>query len=1083
MTTYYVKKTGNDGSGDGSDPNPWLTITYALSQATTNDTIYVYSGTYVEVVRIQDNGVTVEAPAGQTVIIDGGWDLNYPCTVGLPTGDHYADGSSTFYKAMVELEGDDVTFKNFTVRNSRGRGILIEGDRCLVEDCESYNAFNNGLHFHEVNVGDAEDVLVYNTCLQRLDPDNPTATEANPSGDWPVAVNCRRGTDVTLTRVTSHSNQGEGINLGGTRSSAYNCVSYNNRALNLYMQQAYSPIADGCLVFCTSDATYGPSPGIVIANEYQFAGAAGDGHRIVNCIVMNCRDNIAFWSQDKGALNDVVIANNILINAQTNVAQSKVGQCLQVDTPASGYAHSNTLIHSNIIVQTDTSNGESALLWPGPTTGVTFSNNAWNSTPASQFRGAGDIYTFTLSEFVNAGSGILGTAVADPDNYMPATGASTIDAGRTPSDVATDFDGNPRGGSPDIGAYEDDGGATGPPPGGGGGEPVIDDTFTDGTTSPASSLTVPITLSNDVDRILVFLNRAWWTTNNATVTTATYNGTNLTELDDLDVLTGSYYNSMIVYKLDAPDTGSSYDLEFAYTQSVVAQHVTVVALSNSQAIGTPSLGQGSSNSPSGSVTSTAANSLIIGSHHLRGYQATPFSEGLDVTELVDENTGGTSTVSDFGVFVGSKSAPTASASYTIDSTGSVSDTWIAGVVEVTGYPASADEPNTGTGTGEMGIGQDEANTSTGEQTILFESAMNSTPSGVLFLVSTSLVSGVAADDALICVGAATKTDQMWSVCASSDHGVATTDTRRHAGDNACIRIIDPSTGTVTAVAEFVSMDVLGVTIDWTDAPPAGYIVQVVAYNALNAQVLTATPNATQNSSETVDINFAFDVLFVVTPGQAFDETSAAEATLSLGICIHDGASLVQNCLCTYLVDNQAAGSPAQYVSDDYVGGLITSGAELSWAIEVENRTTLGFDITTRLGAAASQAIGVLAMNFATGVNPSLQIIDSPTAVGETAYDGFNQTPQNGLILMSGVSAVDSGATAGGAGRYGVGAFSGDEASQSMSVAEENDADPTSSQSVASDDIRLPTHDAATQLLADISSIDEDGFTLDATEVP
>lgn len=48
MADHYVKKTGNDSTGDGSSGNPYLTIEKALSVVTTNDRVLVGAGTYSE---------------------------------------------------------------------------------------------------------------------------------------------------------------------------------------------------------------------------------------------------------------------------------------------------------------------------------------------------------------------------------------------------------------------------------------------------------------------------------------------------------------------------------------------------------------------------------------------------------------------------------------------------------------------------------------------------------------------------------------------------------------------------------------------------------------------------------------------------------------------------------------------------------------------------------------------------------------------------------------------------------------------------------------------------------------------------
>lgn len=48
MATYYVRKDGNDATGDGSTGNPWLTLNKALSVITSGDTVNFGDGIYQE---------------------------------------------------------------------------------------------------------------------------------------------------------------------------------------------------------------------------------------------------------------------------------------------------------------------------------------------------------------------------------------------------------------------------------------------------------------------------------------------------------------------------------------------------------------------------------------------------------------------------------------------------------------------------------------------------------------------------------------------------------------------------------------------------------------------------------------------------------------------------------------------------------------------------------------------------------------------------------------------------------------------------------------------------------------------------
>jgi len=72
MTTIYVAKEGND-TGDGSQDNPFLTITKAVSIANANDTIdtiSIASGTYNENnITITNNNLTITSANHSNTII------------------------------------------------------------------------------------------------------------------------------------------------------------------------------------------------------------------------------------------------------------------------------------------------------------------------------------------------------------------------------------------------------------------------------------------------------------------------------------------------------------------------------------------------------------------------------------------------------------------------------------------------------------------------------------------------------------------------------------------------------------------------------------------------------------------------------------------------------------------------------------------------------------------------------------------------------------------------------------------------------------------------------------------------------
>jgi len=124
--SYYVAKTGNDGTGDGSAGNPWLTIDKAGETVRAlGSTIYVLAGSFVETdtigladgVSLQGAGITtiVSAPTITTASLfqlrgaaegeNGNQSISYI----------YFDGSDTTSYAAVSVYGrSNVSINNCT---------------------------------------------------------------------------------------------------------------------------------------------------------------------------------------------------------------------------------------------------------------------------------------------------------------------------------------------------------------------------------------------------------------------------------------------------------------------------------------------------------------------------------------------------------------------------------------------------------------------------------------------------------------------------------------------------------------------------------------------------------------------------------------------------------------------------------------------------------------------------------------------------------------------------------------------------------------------------------------------------------
>lgn len=102
MTTYYVRKTGNDTTGTGATALPWLTIAKALTVAVAGDTILIGDGTYAE----NNTGGTLTIGTAYASTL----------TISSESGDKRAviiSGSTS----SVNLTGSNITFHGVTFRN------------------------------------------------------------------------------------------------------------------------------------------------------------------------------------------------------------------------------------------------------------------------------------------------------------------------------------------------------------------------------------------------------------------------------------------------------------------------------------------------------------------------------------------------------------------------------------------------------------------------------------------------------------------------------------------------------------------------------------------------------------------------------------------------------------------------------------------------------------------------------------------------------------------------------------------------------------------------------------------------------
>ena len=148
MATYFISPSGNDG-GNGSQANPWKTLSKATSTAkTAGDIIRVLAGTYTETVGSSlSAGVSIQGDGRDTTIINsnvtGQW--NQFLTLNSPQN---TNGNQ--FITDITLNG-----KAPTNGNSGGTwvGLWITGrSNIVVRDCRFTNFYASAAIFDGFNV-------------------------------------------------------------------------------------------------------------------------------------------------------------------------------------------------------------------------------------------------------------------------------------------------------------------------------------------------------------------------------------------------------------------------------------------------------------------------------------------------------------------------------------------------------------------------------------------------------------------------------------------------------------------------------------------------------------------------------------------------------------------------------------------------------------------------------------------------------------------------------------------------------------------------------------------------------------------
>lgn len=349
-----------------------------------------------------------------------------------------------------------------------------------------------------------------------------------------------------------------------------------------------------------------------------------------------------------------------------------------------------------------------------------------------------------------------------------------------------------------------------------------------------------------------------------------------------------------------------------------------------------------------------------------------------------------------------------------------------------------------------------------------------TPGAAFFVATYATSDGVAANNAVLGLGAATSSAQ-WAVCARSENGVGTSDASRRWTDDECIQIQNPTDGSIDGEANFVSWITNGVRINWGNAPAAGYLITVLFFAGtdLSATVGNVTLGNQNVESDINTIGFRPDVVLLASPGVATKDANVPGGSfISFGAAVDDGSD-TQRCWAGYALDGQAVSFVEAIFSENYGCGQINAGAWI-WGGEVSNFDADGFSITPRLGN-SNDAACYLALEFNGNIEYDLMTIDSPTAVGDHTVTGVGFLPQAAVLGLTQLTVVGVVVSTGDAGSLGVSVL--DEDDQFCNSIQDEDAQGTTDTQSLSDDqvINFPDDDGTQAHVATFTGFNGDGW--------
>jgi hypothetical protein len=299
------------------------------------------------------------------------------------------------------------------------------------------------------------------------------------------------------------------------------------------------------------------------------------------------------------------------------------------------------------------------------------------------------------------------------------------------------------------------------------------------------------------------------------------------------------------------------------------------------------------------------------------------------------------------------------------------------------------------------------NTATGDQTITTSKLGGLTPKAAIFICSGGVTDGVAAAHMRMSFGVSDGSNHIVGAVRGED-AVGTSNESRWGATDEVVQMLNTTADTIDGEANFKNWTENGVVVTWGAALTSAHLLTVVFFaggdlSAAVGEMSILQPSGTETSE--TGLSFEPDQLVIFGTGAGFGDSHGTASEIYAGF-VDNGASIVHAESAFIGNNNVAVSQVGMRSSHTRIGSNITHDS-LSRAAEITAFASDGFTATHRGPANFNIGIGWLALNYGGVARHWVDILASPTSIGDWSQTGPEFPPQFVFALPNLTSALDS----------------------------------------------------------------------------